>query len=82
MRADLKATLDKVYNAYPKKIFGDDAWADIEKAYKAAVATLNDLTATTGEAYLAQQTAIRFIQSKQTETVQATKPRLRRSGGI
>ena len=76
VRADLKATLDKVYNAYPKKIFGDDAWADIEKAYKAAVATLNDLTATTGEAYLAQQTAIRFIQSKQTETVQANKTAL------
>ena len=76
VRAELKAALDKVYNAYPKKIFGDDAWADIEKAYKAAVATLNDLTATTGEAYLAQQTAIRFIQSKQTETVQANKTAL------
>lgn len=76
VRAELKAALDKVYNAYPKKIFGNDAWADIEKAYKAAVATLNDLTATTGEAYLAQQTAIRFIQSKQTETVQANKTAL------
>lgn len=76
VRAELKAALDEVYNAYPKKIFGDDAWADIEKAYKVAVATLNDLTATTGEAYLAQQTAIRFIQSKQTETVQANKTAL------
>ena len=76
VRAELKAALDKVYNAYPKKIFGDDAWADIEKAYKAAVATLNDLTATTGEAYLAQQAAIRTIQSKQTETIQANKTAL------
>lgn len=76
VRADLKAALDKVYNAYPKKIFGDDTWADIESAYKAAVATLNDSTATTGEAYLAQQAAIRTIQSKQTETIQANKTAL------
>lgn len=76
VRAELKAALDKVYNAYPKKIFGDDAWADIEKAYKAAVATLNDSSASTGEAYLAQQAAIRTIQSKQTETIQANKTAL------
>lgn len=76
VRAELKAALDKVYNAYPKKIFGDDAWVDIEKAYKAAVATLNDSSASTGEAYLAQQAAIRTIQSKQTETIQANKTAL------
>ena len=76
VRADLKAALDKVYNAYPKKIFGDDTWAEIEAAYKTAVATLNDSTATTGEAYLAQQAAIRTIQSKQTETIQANKTAL------
>ena len=76
VRAELKAALDKVYNAYPKKIFGDDTWADIESAYKAAVATLNDSSATTGEAYLAQQAAIRTIQSKQTETLQANKTAL------
>lgn len=73
---ELKAALDKVYNAYPKKIFGDDTWAEIEAAYKTAVATLNDSTATTGEAYLAQQAAIRTIQSKQTETIQANKTAL------
>lgn len=76
VRAELKAKLDAVYNAYPKKIFGDDTWAEIEAAYKAAVATLNDSTATTGEAYLAQQAAIRTIQSKQTETIQANKTAL------
>ena len=76
VRAELKAKLDAVYNAYPKKIFGDDTWAEIESAYKAAVATLNDSTATTGEAYLAQQAAIRTIQSKQTETIQANKTAL------
>ena len=76
VRAELKAALDKVYNAYPKKIFGDDTWAEIEAAYKAAVATLNDSSATTGEAYLAQQAAIRTIQSKQTETIQANKTAL------
>lgn len=76
VRAELKAKLDAVYNAYPKKIFGDDTWADIESAYKAAVATLNDSSATTGEAYLAQQAAIRTIQSKQTETLQANKTAL------
>lgn len=76
VRAELKAALDKVYNAYPKKIFGDDTWAEIEAAYKAAVAKLNDSTATTGEAYLAQQAAIRTIQSKQTETLQANKTAL------
>lgn len=76
VRAELKAALDKVYNAYPKKIFGDDTWAEIEAAYKAAVATLNDSSATTGEAYLAQQAAIRTIQSKQTETLQANKTAL------
>ena len=76
VRAELKAALDKVYNAYPKKIFGDDTWADIESAYKAAVATLNDSSASTGEAYLAQQAAIRTIQSKQTETLQANKTAL------
>ena len=76
VRAELKAALDKVYNAYPKKIFGDDTWAEIETAYKTAVATLNDSTATTGEAYLAQQAAIRTIQSKQTETIQANKTAL------
>lgn len=76
VRAELKAALDKVYNAYPKKIFGDDTWAEIESAYKAAVATLNDSSATTGEAYLAQQAAIRTIQSKQTETLQANKTAL------
>ena len=76
VRAELKAALDKVYNAYPKKIFGDDTWAEIEAAYKTAVATLNDSTATTGEAYLAQQAAIRTIQSKQTETIQANKTAL------
>lgn len=76
VRAELKAKLVAVYNAYPKKIFGDDTWAEIEAAYKAAVATLNDSTATTGEAYLAQQAAIRTIQSKQTETIQANKTAL------
>ena len=76
VRAELKAALDKVYNAYPKKIFGDDTWAEIEAAYKAAVATLNDSSASTGEAYLAQQAAIRTIQSKQTETIQANKTAL------
>ena len=76
VRAELKAALDKVYNAYPKKIFGDDTWAEIEAAYKTAVAVLNDSTATTGEAYLAQQAAIRTIQSKQTETIQANKTAL------
>lgn len=76
VRADLKAALDKVYNAYPKKIFGDDTWAEIEAAYKAAVAALNDSSASTGEAYLAQQAAIRTIQSKQTETIQANKTAL------
>lgn len=76
VRAELKAKLDAVYNAYPKKIFGDDTWAEIEAAYKTAVATLNDSTATTGEAYLAQQAAIRTIQSKQTETIQANKTAL------
>ena len=76
VRAELKAKLDAVYNAYPKKIFGDDTWAEIEAAYKVAVATLNDSTATTGEAYLAQQAAIRTIQSKQTETIQANKTAL------
>ena len=76
VRAELKAALDKGYNAYPKKIFGDDTWAEIEAAYKTAVATLNDSTATTGEAYLAQQAAIRTIQSKQTETIQANKTAL------
>lgn len=76
VRAELKAKLDAVYNAYPKKIFGDDTWAEIEAVYKAAVATLNDSTATTGEAYLAQQAAIRTIQSKQTETIQANKTAL------
>lgn len=76
VRAELKAALDKVYNAYPKKIFGDDTWAEIESAYKAAVATLNDSSASTGEAYLAQQAAIRTIQSKQTETIQANKTAL------
>ena len=76
VRAELKVALDKVYNAYPKKIFGDDTWAEIEAAYKTAVATLNDSTATTGEAYLAQQAAIRTIQSKQTETIQANKTAL------
>ena len=76
VRAELKAALDKVYNAYPKKIFGDDTWAEIGAAYKAAVATLNDSSATTGEAYLAQQAAIRTIQSKQTETIQANKTAL------
>ena len=76
VRAELKAALDKVYNAYPKKIFGDDTWAEIEAAYKAAVVTLNDSSATTGEAYLAQQAAIRTIQSKQTETIQANKTAL------
>lgn len=76
VRAELKAALDKVYNAYPKKIFGDDTWAEIEAAYKTAVAVLNDSTATTGKAYLAQQAAIRTIQSKQTETLQANKTAL------
>lgn len=76
VRAELKAALDKVYNAYPKKLFGDDTWAEIEAAYKAAVAVLNDSTATTGKAYLAQQAAIRTIQSKQTETLQANKTAL------
>ena len=76
VRAELKAALDKVYNAYPKKIFGNDTWAEIEAAYKAAVATLNDSSASTGEAYLAQQAAIRTIQSKQTETIQANKTAL------
>ena len=76
VRAELKAALDEVYNAYPKKIFSEDAWTQIEDAYNEAVAVLNNSSASTGEAYLAQQTAIRFIQSKQTETVQANKTAL------
>ena len=76
VRAELKAALDEVYNAYPKKIFSEDAWTQIEDAYNDAVAVLNNSSASTGEAYLAQQTAIRFIQSKQTETVQANKTAL------
>ena len=76
VRAELKAALDKVYKAYPEKIFGEDAWTQIENAYNKAVAVLNDSSATTGEVYLAQQNAIRFIQSKQTETLQANKTAL------
>ena len=76
VRAELKAALDEVYNAYPKKIFSEDAWTQIEDAYNEAVAVLNNSSASTGKAYLAQQTAIRFIQSKQTETVQANKTAL------
>ena len=76
VRAELKAALDEVYNAYPKKIFSEDAWTQIEDAYNDAVAVLNNSSASTGKAYLAQQTAIRFIQSKQTETVQANKTAL------
>ena len=76
VRAELKAELDKVYNAYPEKIFSEDAWTQIEDAYNEAVATLNNSSASTGEVYHAQQTAIRFIQSKQTETVQANKTAL------
>ena len=76
VRAELKAALDEVYNAYPKKIFSEDAWTQIEDAYNEAVAVLNNSSASTGKAYLAQQTAIRFIQSKQTETLQANKTAL------
>ena len=76
VRAELKAALDKVYKAYPEKIFSEDAWTQIENAYNKAVAVLNDSSATTGEVYLAQQNAIRFIQSKQTETLQANKTAL------
>lgn len=73
VNAELKAELDKVYNAYPKKIFGAEAWDTIETAYNNALAVLNDPDATTGKAYLAQKDAIRTIQAKQTETLQANK---------
>ena len=73
VNAELKAELDKVYNAYPKKIFGAEAWNTIETAYNTALAVLNDPDATTGRAYLAQKDAIRVIQAKQTETLQANK---------
>lgn len=73
VNAELKAELDKVYNAYPKKIFGAEAWNTIETAYNNALAVLNDPDATTGKAYLAQKDAIRVIQAKQTETLQANK---------
>ena len=73
VNAELKAELDKVYNAYPKKIFGAEAWNTIETAYNNALAVLNDPDATTGEAYLAQKEAIRVIQAAQAETLQANK---------
>ena len=73
VNAELKAELDKVYNAYPKKIFSAEAWNTIETAYNNALAVLNDPDATTGKAYLAQKDAIRTIQAKQTETLQANK---------
>ena len=76
VRAELKAKLDAVYNAYPKKMFGKDAWNAVESAYNTALSTLNDATASTGEIYLAQQTAIQTIQSKQTEMLQANKTAL------
>ena len=73
VNAELKAELDKVYNAYPKKIFGAEAWSTIETAYNTALAVLNDPDATTGRAYLAQKEAIRVIQATQAETLQANK---------
>ena len=73
VNAELKAELDKVYNAYPKKIFGAEAWNTIETAYNTALAVLNDPDATTGRAYLAQKEAIRVIQATQAETLQANK---------
>ena len=76
VRAELKAALDKVYNAYPKKMFGEDAWNAIESAYNTALSALNDTSASTGDVYLAQQSAIRTIQSKQTEMLQANKTAL------
>ena len=76
VRAELKAKLDAVYNAYPKKMFGEDAWNVVENAYNTALSTLNDATASTGRVYLAQQTAIQIIQSKQTEMLQANKTAL------
>ena len=73
VNAELKAELDKVYNAYPKKIFSAETWNEIETAYNTALATLNDPNATTGDAYRAQKEAIRVIQEKQAKTLQANK---------
>lgn len=76
VRAELKAELDAVYNACPRKIFGEDMWNEIVEAYNAALDKINDPSVSIGEAYAAQQTAIQTIQSKQTETIQANKTAL------
>ena len=68
VKADLKAKLDEVYEAYPESIFRARDWTTLKTEYDTAAAGIADAV-TIGEAYRAQKTGILAIKEIQKNTL-------------
>ena len=67
VKAELKAKLDEVYNAYPQSFFRSENWSLIQTAYETGISGISQAEAI-GDARTAQQDAIVTIKQIQQET--------------
>ena len=67
VKAELKAKLDEVYNAYPQSFFRPENWSLIQTAYETGISGISQAEAI-GDARAAQQNAVVAIKQIQQET--------------
>ena len=67
VKAELKAKLDEVYNAYPQSFFRPENWSLIQTAYETGISGISQAEAI-GDARTAQQNAIVAIKQIQQQT--------------
>ena len=67
VKAELKAKLDEVYNAYPQSFFRPENWSLIQTAYETGISGISQAEAI-GDARTAQQDAIVAIKQIQQQT--------------
>ena len=67
VKAELKAKLDEVYNAYPQSFFRPENWGLIQTAYETGISGISQAEAI-GDARTAQQDAIVTIKQIQQQT--------------
>ena len=67
VKAELKAKLDEVYNAYPQSFFRPENWSLLQTAYETGISGISQAEAI-GDARTAQQNAVVAIKQIQQET--------------